>query len=421
MSRLSSAVLAACAVAALPSCAVDDGPGTARAELIAQAPDFYFLPPIVPPPAQFGDFLPELSPVVIAEQLDPADGQVLATLATFTRGGPVGARVNVHLQDGLPDDGDADPTGYFVARFRTAAYPLAGGDLLRFRVVLDGRELGSADVKVVTRRRERLAIDRSQYGFVVAGDVLRVKFRIDRGAIAADSDGDGVADADDVCPATYDPDQLDSVGDGVGDACRCDAVVCEPSHAGCVPGACAPTTGACGPELCIEDAPATFAGHVRGQSYGIVGGATVLLTSPTGATVHALTDQDGAFSVQVPFADATVLVSASGFESRVDHLVFDPASEAIGYEYLLVPNSAWLTVTVWGGVSEPLSGATVRVAFDNGDGASGTTGLDGTVELSLLPLGVGLDITVDAPGRPSGHLVLGHLEPGANTVVFGLY
>jgi MYXO-CTERM domain-containing protein len=35
-----------------------------------------------------------------------------------------------------------------------------------------------------------------------------------------DSDGDGIADDEDNCPLVANPDQADSVGDGVGDACR---------------------------------------------------------------------------------------------------------------------------------------------------------------------------------------------------------
>jgi hypothetical protein len=34
-----------------------------------------------------------------------------------------------------------------------------------------------------------------------------------------DADGDGIADGDDNCPDTYNPDQSDSDGDGIGDAC----------------------------------------------------------------------------------------------------------------------------------------------------------------------------------------------------------
>src|SRR5215469_18555209 len=38
---------------------------------------------------------------------------------------------------------------------------------------------------------------------------------------AIDTDGDGIPDAYDNCPYTPNPDQQDSVGNGIGDACRC--------------------------------------------------------------------------------------------------------------------------------------------------------------------------------------------------------
>ncbi len=38
--------------------------------------------------------------------------------------------------------------------------------------------------------------------------------------VRIDTDSDGVADEDDVCPFAFDPDQRDTDGDGVGDACE---------------------------------------------------------------------------------------------------------------------------------------------------------------------------------------------------------
>ncbi len=40
------------------------------------------------------------------------------------------------------------------------------------------------------------------------------------GDVCEDSDGDGVLDSVDNCPTVFNPDQTDSVGDGIGDACR---------------------------------------------------------------------------------------------------------------------------------------------------------------------------------------------------------
>jgi hypothetical protein len=39
-------------------------------------------------------------------------------------------------------------------------------------------------------------------------------------SVIIDSDGDGIADADDNCPNTYNPDQADTNGNGIGDACE---------------------------------------------------------------------------------------------------------------------------------------------------------------------------------------------------------
>ncbi|MBT9558514.1 MAG: DUF4360 domain-containing protein [Myxococcales bacterium] len=63
--------------------------------------------------------------------------------------------------------------------------------------------------------------------------------------IGTDTDADCVLDDDDVCPNTYDPGQLDTDADGVGDACECDGVLCAP-ETDCLEAAiCQPTTGDC--------------------------------------------------------------------------------------------------------------------------------------------------------------------------------
>ena len=47
----------------------------------------------------------------------------------------------------------------------------------------------------------------------------------------ADSDGDGVPDIDDNCPAVFNPDQSDVDGDGVGDLCDNCASTANPDQA----------------------------------------------------------------------------------------------------------------------------------------------------------------------------------------------
>ena len=93
--------------------------------------------------------------------------------------------------------------------------------------------------------------------------------------IGPDADGDGIPDANDVCPHTPDPDQADRDGDGAGDAC-------DPC----------PADASCGPPI---------AGTFRGR--GGTRGADGLLTyvSPTRANV----------SLPAGSADVTLTVTIS--------------------------------------------------------------------------------------------------------------
>lgn len=423
------AVLAVLVALALggPACTTTDDVGALDQPLISDqhhggVAGFVFLPPIVPAPASFGDFVPTLAPTVVAERLSPADGTtVLATLVTYTRDGARGERVRVHLDGDLPDDGDDDPAGYFVVRFRSADFALTGGDLVRFRVLLDGRELGLADVKVLDRRRDRLLIDRSQYGFVVAGDVLRVKFRVDREALGGggDGDGDGVDDDDDVCPLVADPAQLDSLGDGTGDACRCDTVVCD-AGPGCVAGACNPASGACGAPRCVQDYPAVLSGTVYGVQFGPLADAAVRVTGPDGS-VATQPDAAGNFSIEVPYAESELRVSRPGFADYTLPLTFGPDQLAEGYEILLQPVLAWYEVTVWSGPGMPLPGAVVNVQFEGGGGAGGTTDALGRVAFALQPVGVAFRLRVTSPDGLEHESDHAPLTPGSNTILVGLY
>src|SRR5207237_7929438 len=101
--------------------------------------------------------------------------------------------------------------------------------LYRVRVLVPARgggtrELGFADLAVVTTEKQFKTVDTQQWVPLVNGKQLRIKFRID--AHAVDCDGDGVFDWRDICPSVANKDQKDSVGNSVGDACRCLGVTC---------------------------------------------------------------------------------------------------------------------------------------------------------------------------------------------------
>lgn len=228
-------VSSSCAPTGVPAgtiAAGGEGPGASAARAGALildgprggTPGFYFLPPLVPRPANLGPEVPDLAPTVNIERRD-AEGRYSESVAVFTpASGPFGERVRRHLTGGpaVDDDGDTDPDGYFVARWRTGLFPVAPGDFYRIRVSVSGRQLGFADVQVVGTRRQFREVDRDQFVPLVDGNVLRIKFRVDRPAV--DRDGDGVFDWADNCLDAPNADQADTAGDGVGDACRCTVV-----------------------------------------------------------------------------------------------------------------------------------------------------------------------------------------------------
>ena len=213
---------------------------------------FLFLPPMVPRPAQEGDFVPTVTPTVRIDEITPA-GITIRTLATFTATtGPNKEHIRTHIADHDcdedDDDGDTDPEGYFYARWKTNNANLSPTGRYRVRVMIPAagggtREIGFADVDVVRTEQEFRTVDTVNFTPLRNGQVLRIKFRIDRPAV--DADGDGVFDWVDNCPRMANATQLDTNHDGQGNACECVGVTCATGDACHAAGVCDPTNGMC--------------------------------------------------------------------------------------------------------------------------------------------------------------------------------
>ena len=271
--NISLALVVACALGA--GCA-EESIGTDQSALISDqvhnggTAGFYWLDPLVPAPPPTGTFEPRLAPVVVIDRINPTTRATLGNLVTYNSQTRVhGARVRVHAR-----------RGYYVVRWRTEDFDLSTAAFYRIRVLVDGRQLGFADVDVVRTRNEARNVDNNVYVPLKLDSTLAIKFRIETRAV--DQDGDGVVDWRDNCPTVpngpgaptppggshdlpvgcdndwleCDPDESDCSGgvgggqtdtdhDGIGDACECANVVCGPTDACHGAGTCQSTTGTC--------------------------------------------------------------------------------------------------------------------------------------------------------------------------------
>ncbi|HET8539220.1 MAG TPA: hypothetical protein VFL83_05050 [Anaeromyxobacter sp.] len=217
--------VAVAAVLGLAACGGSDPAATARRAFLVDArtggtPGFWFLPPIAGEPDDATPNHRGLAPVVEVEELAPGTAGVVARLE----------EVN-------------DAGAHYQVDWHASASPLSPARTYRIRVSLSGDVLGWADARVADDGQELQFLFSLETFPLTGARTLPIKFRI--AERAPDADGDLVPDADDDCPAVPDPVQLDSDGDGVGDACECVGVVCAapaPCHA---PGACDPRTGGC--------------------------------------------------------------------------------------------------------------------------------------------------------------------------------
>ena len=110
----------------------------------------------------------------------------------------------------------------------------------------------------------------------------------------ADSDGDGVPDRNDNCPTVSNPTQQDTVGNGVGDACRCLTVTCAAADSCHLRGTCASKTGQCSAPTnalngtpCSDGNPCTVADVCTG---GVCAG-TVITAPPETQNLSVAADK----------------------------------------------------------------------------------------------------------------------------------
>jgi len=133
---------------------------------------FYFLPPVVPEPSPIGAFDGALAPVV---EICEWNGTtcVLPPVARFTTTtGPGSETVRV-----IPDDEQ------YVVNWHTDLFALDTATTYRVAVLVQGQELGHADVDVVASGREMRNVLTTEFIPLVDGRTLPIKFRIEEGAL----------------------------------------------------------------------------------------------------------------------------------------------------------------------------------------------------------------------------------------------
>ncbi len=238
-----AAALAACC-SGVSSCSAPEADIAAhRGDLISDwshhggTPGFIFLPPTVPwqtptvPPPSF--LLDAGLPVIVRIDEVTAGGAFVATVATYTRTSGVGDVITVH------------PFFGFEVDWNTALFSgLSTAKTYRINVMVPGnRVLGFADVDLVQTASQASKVDTKNFIPLRIGKKLTIKFWIAK--FVADGDRDGIYDWLDNCPTVANPTQADSDGDGKGDACECDGVVCTGGDQCNEAGTCDPVTGAC--------------------------------------------------------------------------------------------------------------------------------------------------------------------------------
>ena len=158
----------------------------------------------VPPGREFGGFNYQLS-------FDPTRVRLISQDHNFLLNTAAGSSL-IDLSEGQPDTTTPHTVG--VADFGTAETGPVSGVLGRYTFeVLAGAAAGSFTIGIGTLTLAdgdgaEIPVDQTRAGTLAVSE-----------ACPPDADGDGVIDANDNCPAAFNPDQLDTDNDGAGDLC----------------------------------------------------------------------------------------------------------------------------------------------------------------------------------------------------------
>lgn len=171
--------LSACQDAAMPT-AVASRPLGSISDAVHEAGNahFFFLPPLVAAPRANGIFDGGQSPVVTV--CEWTGTQCGATVAKFSMS--TGTASEVIRLDAA---GQQYVVNWHTDQCLTGACKLSPTTTYRLRILVDGTELGHADVLVAANQGAAKNIDANEYIALVNGRTLPVKFRIEQGAVDA--------------------------------------------------------------------------------------------------------------------------------------------------------------------------------------------------------------------------------------------